>query len=210
MDKVRFKDAVWKANRKCEDLIRRAAPIDKEHPVENQLANEVVAMITSQARDDFAEALYDELFSEERKFEAIRSGAVIPYRGSKYSACYDFISPVNVTVPAGGFATIETGIRAKFPSDEALMIYPRSNMGFKHDIVLVNGTGIIDADYYDNPTNGGEIIIGLRNHGGEDYFIRAGEKVAQGMFVQYGLTDDDNANAERVGGIGSTGKMRND
>jgi dUTP pyrophosphatase len=206
MDKLRFKEAAWKASRICDDLVRNAAPVDKEHPLEAHMANEVVAMIAAQAREDFTDALFKELFSCERKFEAIRSGAIIPYRGSKHSACYDFISPVNVTVPAGGFATVETGIRAKFPSDEALVIYPRSNMGFKHDIVLVNGTGIIDADYYGNPTNNGEILIGLRNHGSEDYFIRAGEKVAQGMFVQYGLTDNDNADAERIGGIGSTGK----
>lgn len=84
------------------------------------------------------------------------------------------------------------------------MIYIRSSVGIKKGLVLSNGTGVIDADYYSNPDNDGNIGISLLNTMNEDIVIEAGEKIAQGIFVGYLVADDDQATAERVGGFGST------
>ena len=68
-----------------------------------------------------------------------------PHRGTKYSAGYDFISPIKITVPAHGMAKIPTGIKAQMNEDEVLSIYPRSSIGFKTGIRLANTIGIVDA-----------------------------------------------------------------
>ena len=85
------------------------------------------------------------------------------------------------------------------------MIYPRSSIGFKYQVGLANTTGIIDSDYY-NGDNEGHIMVKLVNHGDKVFSVNEGEKIVQGIFLQYGITVDDDANGERKGGLGSTGK----
>jgi dUTP pyrophosphatase len=70
----------------------------------------------------------------------------------------------------------------------------------------VNGQGIIDADYYDNPGNEGHILIAIVNHGTALYGVKRGERVAQGIFYKFLQADGDTTTADRQGGIGSTGK----
>ena len=89
--------------------------------------------------------------------------------------------------------------------DYVLLIYPRSSMGFKYNMILTNTTGVIDSDYY-NAKNYGHIKIEIKNNGNKDHHIELNERFAQGIFMQYGITDDDNTNTERIGGIGSTGR----
>ena len=86
------------------------------------------------------------------------------------------------------------------------MIYPRSSIGFKTNIRLSNTTGVIDSDYYNNPDNEGHMWIKFYNPTDEDYHIFIGDKIAQGIFTKFLVTDDDNADQDRTGGLGSTGK----
>lgn len=144
-----------------------------------------------------------------RKFE-VCSGyegkAVLPMRGTKYSAGYDLytINDKSVWVAPHETAKFETGIKACMEDDEVLMLYVRSSTGIKKGLVMANGTGVIDKDYYNNPKNEGNIIIALRNSTNEPVCVEPKSKVAQGVFVKYLVTDDDKASGERVGGIGST------
>ena len=89
--------------------------------------------------------------------------------------------------------------------DEVLQLHIRSSIG-KRGIILSNCTGIIDSDYYSNPSNDGNICIMLRNMTDEIVELMGGEKIMQGIFTKYLIADNDNATEQRVGGIGSTGK----
>ena len=104
-------------------------------------------------------------------------------------------------------ATAMSGIRAKMPEDYVLMIYPRSGLGFKYRLQLNNTVGVIDSDYY-NALNEGHIMIKITNDSneGKALDIKAGEGFAQGIFMQYGIVEDDDAKDIRVGGFGSTTK----
>lgn len=130
----------------------------------------------------------------------------IPKRGSKNSAGYDFFSPIDIIIPAHNTAKIPTGIKVIMETDEVLMIYPRSSIGFKTNIRLSNTTGIIDSDYYNNPDNEGHMWIKFYNPTDIDYKINIGDKIAQGIFTKFLIVDDDKTDSERVGGLGSTGK----
>ena len=66
-------------------------------------------------------------------------------------------------------------------------------------IFIIYSVGVIDADYKD------QILICYRNTGDEPFFIKRGDRIAQGVFVKFLKTDDDNASGERNGGVGSTG-----
>jgi len=75
----------------------------------------------------------------------------------------------------------------------------------KQPIMLANTQGWVESDYYSNPDNDGNIGINLLNLGNTPYIIEKGDRIAQGMFINYLTTDDDNTTAERLGGFGSTG-----
>lgn len=130
-----------------------------------------------------------------------------PHRATAMSAGYDFYSPFNFHLEPGKTIKIPTGIRAKMPEDYVLMIYPRSGLGFKYRLQLNNTVGVIDSDYY-NALNEGHIMIKITNDSneGKALDIKAGEGFAQGIFMQYGIVEDDDANDIRVGGFGSTTK----
>ena len=131
----------------------------------------------------------------------------LPKRGTKHSAGYDICTPVDILIPAHGFSEpIQTDIKAYMGEDEVLKIYPRSSIGFKKKLMLVNTTGIIDSDYYENPDNDGNIGFAFYNMSDVDVLIKAGERVLQGIFTKYLITEDDNADEVRTGGTGSTGK----
>lgn len=130
----------------------------------------------------------------------------LPTRSDNRSAGYDFYSPVNIIIPVHQMVKITTGIKAYMGKDEALMIYPRSSIGIKKNLILANTTGVIDSSYYNNPDNEGNIIIAFYNYGEKDQHIQEGDRIAQGVFVKYYPADkDDVLNEERVGGIGSSG-----
>ena len=146
-----------------------------------------------------------------RKFEVVtgyEDVAKLPTRNDKGSCGYDFYITRNYDTYVKPQETVyfETGIKACFQEDEVLMMYIRSSMGFKKQLVLSNGTGVIDSSYYNNPDNEGHIHIAITNIGNKTQVIPPMAKVAQGIFMKYLTTDDDNAEGERVGGIGSTGQ----
>lgn len=130
-----------------------------------------------------------------------------PHRATAMSAGYDFYSPFDFHLEPGMTIKIPTGIRVKMPEDYVLMIYPRSGLGFKYRLQLNNTVGVIDSDYY-NALNEGHIIIKITNDSneGKALDIKAGEGFAQGIFMQYGIVEDDDAKDIRVGGFGSTTK----
>ena len=100
-----------------------------------------------------------------------------------------------------------TVIKAFIAYDEYLAIHIRSSMAIKRHLALVNSTGIIYSDYYNNEDNEGHIMIALLNYGKEPVSLEKGERVAQGIFSKYLITNDDDATGIRTGGIGSTGTM---
>ena len=147
-----------------------------------------------------------------RGFEVVRDkhrtadGEIkLPVRSDTRSAGYDFYSPVDIVIPPNESRLFFTDVKAYMEDYEVLMLYVRSSMGKKH-VVIANGTGIIDASYYNNPDNDGNIGFRLLNLGKEDYVIRKGDRIGQGVFMKYLITDDDNATGDRTGGFGSSGK----
>ena len=128
----------------------------------------------------------------------------LPKRKTRLSAGYDISSPLSFILKPGESIKLPTGLRCHMKEDNVLLIHVRSNVGFKYHTMLANVTGIIDADYV-NANNEGHIFIKLVNYGDKDFVVNAGDDVVQGIFMKYDITDDDIANEERTGGIGSTG-----
>ena len=146
-----------------------------------------------------------------RYFEVVKdehrknSGDIkLPTRATKGSAGYDFYSPISVDIEPMCSQMIWTDVCSKFEDDEVLLINVRSSMG-KQPVMIANTQGIIDPSYYGNPDNGGNIGIRLFNLGKTVYTVHTGDRVAQGIFVKYLITDDDNTTNNRLGGFGSTG-----
>lgn len=132
----------------------------------------------------------------------------LPQRSTEQAAGYDFYSPVPITIGPKQWGMVRTHIKAKMAAGDVLMIFPRSSMGCKKHLMLSNTVGIIDSDYYNNPENEGNIIIAIYNYGDREQHISVGDKIAQGIFLKFGITADDftAAKEERHGGIGSTGE----
>ena len=128
---------------------------------------------------------------------------ILPKRATAGSAGYDFFAPFSFTLNSGESIKVPTGIRAKIDEGWVLKIYPRSSLGFKYRLTLNNTVGIIDSDYY-FAENEGHIFIKMTNCGNEPINIEKGKAFAQGIFIEYGITYDDDCSAERTGGLGST------
>jgi len=129
----------------------------------------------------------------------------LPRRATTGSAGYDFLSPLPFSLAPGESLRIPTGVRARIDEGWVLMLFPRSGLGFKYRLQLNNTVGIVDADYF-GARNEGHIFIKLFNAGDRTVSVEAGEAFAQGVFLPFGLTDDDDAQGERSGGFGSTGR----
>ena len=102
---------------------------------------------------------------------------------------------------------VPTGIKAYMGSDEYLLLADRSSGPLKRGLVLPNGIGVIDSDYYNNDNNEGEIFVQLLNFSLFDQVIKKGEKIGQGIFMPYLTADEEETpQAKRAGGFGSSGK----
>ena len=144
-----------------------------------------------------------------RKFEKVSydDTGILPTRNDKASAGYDFYAPKDIVIYPHEGTKFATNIKATMEEDEVLMLYVRSSIGIKKGLTLANGTGVIDSSYYNNPDNEGNIMGVLYNNTDKMQVVKAGERVMQGVFMKYLVTDDDKPlNEERVGGIGSSGK----
>lgn len=137
----------------------------------------------------------------------IYDNLVLPKRGTRGSAGYDFFSPIAFTLKPNETIKIPTGIRVYMEDGWVLKCYPRSGLGFKYRLQLNNTVGIIDSDYY-NSSNEGHMFAKITNDTNEEkeVTISKGEGFMQGIFVEYGITFDDEANEIRDGGFGSTTK----
>lgn len=141
------------------------------------------------------------------KFRKTNSEIKLPTRADKGSAGYDFYSPVDFEIKPNETVIIPTDIKAKMLTNEVLLLFVRSSIGIKKHIVLSNGTGIIDSTYYSNSGNDGNICGAFTNLGTETQYFKAGDRIMQGVFLEYLTTVDDvPLNDERNGGIGSSGR----
>ena len=141
---------------------------------------------------------------DDMEITAVYNSIKMPNRATKYSAGYDICSPIDFVLKEGETIKIPTGIRCKMDEDIALLIYPRSSLGFKYRLMLENTVGVIDSDYYSSD-NEGHIMIKITNHSNKELTIKSGSAFAQGIFTKYYLTVDDEVKNIRNGGIGSTG-----
>lgn len=147
-------------------------------------------------------------FPQVNDIKAVYDSIKLPQRATAGSAGYDFYAPVELNLKKGESLLIPTGIRSKINDGWVLKIYPRSGLGFKHRVQLDNTVGIIDADYY-NSSNEGHIMIKLScdaHDDGHTVTVNVGDGFAQGIFLQFGITFDDQASGVRNGGFGSTTK----
>ena len=137
----------------------------------------------------------------EKKYEEIS----LPKRATKGSAGYDFYAPQHFSLEPGKTITIPTGIRVKMEDGWVLKCYPRSGLGFKFRLQLNNTVGIIDSDYYYSE-NEGHIFVKMTNDSNEGKIVNISKGTAfmQGIFVEYGITYDDDVEEIRNGGLGST------
>ena len=143
--------------------------------------------------------------TEYLKIQMEENEVKLPMRGDAGSAGYDFFSNETITLNVGEKYLFWTNIKAYMQQNELLEIYIRSSLGVKYGLVLSNGTGIIDSSYYGNPGNDGNIGISITNRGEEPVLIKKGDRIAQGIFKQYLLADDDQVlHSSRTGGFGST------
>lgn len=138
-------------------------------------------------------------------YERIYENIKLPRRATTGSAGYDFYAPFDITLAPGETAKIPTGIRVKIAEGWLLSLYPRSGLGFKYRLQLDNTVGIIDSDYYYSD-NEGHIFAKITNdtRDGKTVVIPAGTAFMQGVFTEYGITEDDDADGIRNGGLGST------
>ena len=144
---------------------------------------------------------------EERAYiDAAYDAVTIPSRATTQSAGYDISSPVGFVLRAGETIKIPTGLRCSIEDGWVLMIYPRSSLGFKYRLQLDNTTGIVDSDYY-HADNEGHIFLKITNdsRSSKNLTVSVGDRLAQGVFLPYGITHSDYVTASRKGGLGSTG-----
>ena len=162
-----------------------------------------IAKFEKVSRAQFDAAWQDTFGCEQAVYEELK----LPVRATTGSAGYDFFSPLDFTLQPGETIKIPTGIRVRIEEGWVLHLYPRSGLGFKYRLQLNNTVGIIDSDYYYSD-NEGHMFIKVTNDSkeGKTVSLKKGEGFAQGIFLEYGITEDDDAQGVRNGGFGSTTK----
>lgn len=131
----------------------------------------------------------------------------LPIRATSGSAGYDFFTPIEVCLNPQDSLLLPTGIRVKIENGWFLGVVPKSGLGFKYRLQMDNTIGIIDSDYYYSD-NEGHIFVKITNDNrqGKQLCVKAGASICQGIFLPFGITEDDDATAVRNGGFGSTSK----
>ena len=149
-------------------------------------------------KDNFPEASDEEI-------KEIYKNIALPQRATAGSAGYDFYAPADFSIAPGESIKIPTGIRVEMDQEWVMKCYPRSGLGFKYRLQLNNTVGIIDSDYFYSD-NEGHMFAKLTNDGreGKTVELAKGTGFMQGIFVEYGITVDDDATGIRNGGFGST------
>ena len=160
-----------------------------------------IARFEKVSKEQFSKDAKDLLNLSNYDYDAIK----IPVRATEGSAGYDFVCPFDLTIKPGEMIKVPTGIRCFIESNYVLQIYPRSSIGIKYQVCLANTVGIIDSDYY-NAKNEGHIITALVNRGDKDFVINKGDRIVQGIFVEYHTADEEEVTTKRTGGFGSSNK----
>lgn len=167
-----------------------------------------IAKFHKVSEKNFIDALMEDFrqYTEEDA-KAVYESIKLPKRATRGSAGYDFFAPFDFKLAPGETIKIPTGIRAEMEEDWVLKLYPRSGLGFKYRLQMNNTVGIIDSDYFYSD-NEGHIFVKITNdtNEGKTVEVAAGTGFAQGIFLEYGITVDDDADGVRNGGFGSTTK----
>lgn len=142
---------------------------------------------------------------DETRIKQIYCRIDTPKRATKGSAGYDFYAPITFTLQPGETIKIPTGIRCKMDEGWVLMGFPRSGLGFKYRLRLNNTVAVIDCDYAYSD-NEGHIFIKMTNEGNKKLEVNEGNGFVQGIFLPFGVTEDDDVTEVRNGGFGSTTK----
>lgn len=165
-----------------------------------------IARFSKVSYEEFKKAMIDCLWAAENDDEFIHKiyeNIKLPERKTSGSAGHDFHSPVKFTLAPGQTVKIPTGIRCKINNNYVMLIFPRSSLGIKKKMQILNTIPVIDADYF-FANNEGHILICIKNNGREIMKLKQGDAFIQGVFLEYGITEDDNVTDKRIGGIGST------
>lgn len=165
-----------------------------------------IAQFFKVSEENFVKAMKEDFpqYTEE-DIKDMYDSLSLPKRATRGSAGYDFYAPFAFSLPPGATIKIPTGIRAKMDENWVLKLYPRSGLGFKFRLQMNNTVGIIDSDYFYSD-NEGHIFVKLTNDSneGRTVDVTAGTGMVQGIFLEYGITVDDEADGVRNGGFGST------
>lgn len=166
-----------------------------------------IAKFSKVSWEQFVKDWKDEFGTDDEVTRKIYCGIDVPKRATKGSAGYDFFAPIEFTLSPGETIKIPTGIRCEMNEGWVMMGFPRSGLGSKYRMRLSNTVCILDEDYFYSD-NEGHIFIKVVNEGDKTMTVKAGDGFAQGIFIQYGITEDDNATDKRNGGFGSTTKSK--
>lgn len=166
---------------------------------------EKVAKFEKVSKEQFIKDWADTFGGKEEEAFKVYEKLQLPKRATLGSAGYDFYSPLHFVLNPGETIKIPTGIRVRMREDYVLMCFPRSGLGFKFRLQLDNTVGIIDSDYYGSD-NEGHIFIKLTNDSNTGKILeqKEGTGFAQGIFLPFGITEDDEVTKVRNGGFGST------
>ncbi len=136
----------------------------------------------------------------------------LPKQGTEHSMGVDFFMPYTIRVLAHNKVKIPTGIRWVFDKNDSmhygLLLVPRSSVGIKNGMRLLNTIGVVDADYYMSD-NEGHIILFMENTTDKDVVLTNGKGIIQGLIVPYTIPQDAVSDTERHGGFGSTDNNKN-
>ena len=168
-----------------------------------------IAQFMKVSKEQFVSSMREEFPQyTEADIEDMYESLALPARATRGSAGYDFYAPFSFSLPPNTTIKIPTGIRVKMEEDWVLKLYPRSGLGFKYRLEMNNPVGIIDSDYFYSD-NEGHIFIKMTNASNEGKTVEVAQGVgfAQGIFLEYGITVDDDARGIRNGGFGSTSKQ---
>ena len=138
------------------------------------------------------------------KVKRINENIKLPERSTLNSAGYDFFALEDITFPAKTITRVFTGVKCELMPNQVLILANRSSNPSKKGLILLNGIGVVDADYYENPDNDGEIAFEFYNMSDEDVEIKKGGKLGQGLIMRFDKTEDDYVIKTREGGWGST------
>ena len=174
-----------------------------------------IAKFEKVSLNQFLDAWLDTFYNKDQSndielielIKSIYEAIELPKRATLGSAGYDFYSPLTFRLTPNQTIKIPTGVRVRMDEGWVLKCYPRSGLGFKYRLQMNNTVGIIDSDYYYSD-NEGHIFCKITNDTNENKTITVekGTGFMQGIFVEYGITEDDDVDQIRNGGFGSTTK----